>query len=427
MEALELVVRLLEKVSVMVAAVLLLVMLRPAGVWLGETGARASVRRRVFLIIILGGLAIWGSFLGFAVDGLGFNVRMVGIIVAGYLGGVGVGMVVGTAAGIVYASTVTELGPWVLLASVMVGGMAGLWSRRFGTRIASVVVGTIAIQGLYHAAVGAIMAAFDFQMAITLAANLALHAAKIAANVVGVILFMGLLNLVRELERARDVAVVSTAEARTAKLEALQYQLRPHFLFNLLNTLAYLIRTDPAKARELTLELAEFLRYTLARPDHETTLREELEQIRRYVDLERARFGDGLSFDVIGPDADLASSIIVPPLILQPLVENAIRHGAVDGRVAVTVRCEKQDNHLRVCVVDDGPGPKPQTDGGGVGLQNVRERLDRFYHGHAALSLGSEPGGGACAMFEVPLQDLPHYGSAGLAGQARKRLTEVMG
>lgn len=424
MEALELVVRLLEKVSVMVAAVLVLVLIRPAGVWLGETGSQASVRRRLFLVVILGGLAIWGSFLGFEIGGLGFNVRMVGIIVAGYLGGVVVGLIVGTAAGIVYAASVGNIAIWVFVASVLVGAMAGLWSRRFGTRIPSVVVGTITIQLLYHAVVAVVMAAVDFQMAVSLASNVALHAAKITANVIGVILFMGLLNLVRELERARDVALASKDEVRAAKLEALQYQVRPHFLFNLLNTLAYLIRTEPQKARELTLELAEFLRYTLSRQDEETTLRDELTQIRRYVDLERARFGDGLQFEVGEFREDLAARVIVPPLILQPLVENAIRHGAVEGAVAVRVEVEQRGDTVRIRVIDDGPGPQGEPRPGGVGLQNVRERLERFYHGAAELELRARPEGGACAEFEVPL-DLTEA-RTGLAAEARRRLEEVI-
>ncbi len=425
MEAIELVVRLLEKVSVMVASVLVLVMIRPAGVWLGETGSQASVRRRLFLVVVLGALAIWGSFLGFSIGGLGFNVRMVGIIVAGYLGGIGVGLTVGAAAGLVYALSVGDIAVWVLLASVLVGAFAGLWSRQFGTRLRSIVVGTIVIQLLYHATVGAVMAAIDLQMAVSLASNIALHAAKITANVIGVILFMGLLNLVRELERARDVALASKDEARAAKLEALQYQVRPHFLFNLLNTLAYLIRTEPVKARALTLELAEFLRYTLSGPAEETTLYDELKQIRRYVELERARFGDGLVFEVGEVSEELAARVIVPPLILQPLVENAIRHGARDGKVAVRVEVEHDGGDTaRIRVLDNGPGPAAEPRPGGVGLQNVRERLERFYHSPAELELSARsPDGGTCAQFDVPLSGTEQ---GGLAAEARRRIEKVI-
>jgi len=403
-----------------------LVLLRPAGVWLGETGAQASVRRRLFLVIILGALAVWGTFLGFEIGGLRFNVRMVGIIVAGYLGGFWVGLIVGAAAGIVYAINVgLGLGVWVLLASVFVGMAAGSWSRRFGTSIPSAVVGTIVIQVAYHMGIGGIMAAIDLELAVTLASNLALHAAKITANLVGVLLFMGVLELARELERTREAVQTSRDEARDARLEALQYQVRPHFLFNLLNTLAYLIRTDPAKARELTLELAEFLRYTLSRPQAQTSLHEELQQIRRYVDLERARFGEGLKFDVAEVSDELAHAVVVPPLILQPLVENAIRHGAREGKVLVRLEVVRDGDEVVIRVLDDGPGPGSDTKraGNGVGLRNVRERLERFYHGEAQLVLEARAGGGACAECRVPAT-LDRRG--GLRAEARRRLEEVV-
>lgn len=430
MEAIELAIRLLEKVSVMIATVLVLVLLRPAGVWLGETGSQASVRRRLFLTAVLGGLAIWGSFLGFSIGDLEFNVRMVGIIVAGYLGGVGVGVLVGTVAGVVYAAFAGTIAAWVLAASIFVGAAAGLWSRRFGTRISSVVVGTIVIQAVYHIAFGGFLAVVDFEMAVTLGSNLALHAAKITANVVGVILFMALLNLVAELERARDIAAASHDEARAAKLEALQYQVRPHFLFNLLNTLAYLIRTDPPKARELTVELAEFLRYTLSRQDDETSLLEELEQIARYVELERARFGDGLTFHA-EVDETVAAHLVVPPLILQPLVENAIRHGAVDGRVDVRIELSHDDRDATILVLDDGPGLRKdegkERREGGVGLDNVRERLERFYHGTATLDLTARPSGGACARVRIPRDpERRHDRQQSLARQARRRLRVIL-
>lgn len=416
MEALELTLHLLEKVSVLVAAALVLILLRPAEVWLGETGARASVRRRLFLVALLGGVAIWGTFLGFSVDGMQFNLRMVGIIAAGYLGGVWVGLPVGAAAGIIYAFDVPpELSLYVFLASVLDGGLAGLWSRRFGTSFRSVFAGALVIQLVHHVGVGAIMAILHWEMATYHASKLMLHGAKVGANTVGIMLFMGLLNLVRDLDVARRDAQNSRDVARSARLEALQYQLKPHFLFNILNTLAYLIRTEPARARELTLDLSEFLRYTLAHQDEETPLRDELEQIQRYVELERARFGEGLHFVVTTPEDETTSQVMVPPLILQPLVENAIRHGTRDSKVEVEIIVSRDAAGVTIQVLDDGPGPSQNMGSGarrilsrsehrqGVGLQNVQERLERYYHGQAKLMLKDREGSdGACAEFRVP-------------------------
>lgn len=435
MEAVLLVVHLLEKVSVLVAAALVLILLRPAEVWLGETGAKASVRRRLFLVALLGAVAIWGTFLGFDIDGMQFNIRMVGVIVAGYLGGIWVGLAVGAIAGVFYAHEVPpDLTIYVFAASVLDGIFAGLWSKKFGTRPAAVLLGAIGVQAIHHIGVGAMMAAINFEMATLHASKLTLHAAKVTANAVGVLLFMGLLNLVRELEQARREAQNSRDVARSARLEALQYQLKPHFLFNLLNTLGYLIRTNPDKARELTLDLSEFLRYTLARENDETTLADEIEQIERYVDLERARFGDGLLFEITTPPDDLTRQLLVPPLILQPLVENAIRHGSRHGRVHVQLEVLQTPTNICIRILDDGPGPNATpnlpTDKttrrssskrranhlspantsqktGGVGLQNVRERLERFYLGHAKLDIHSrENSAGTCAEFSVPLSFL---------------------
>ncbi len=441
MEFFELILNLLEKASVLLAAALVLLLLRPAEVWLGETGSKASLRRRAFLVAVLGGLAIWGVFLGFEIGGTRFNVRTIGIIVAGYLGGSWVGLLVGAASGLVYALDLSDQMSWYVFAASLVDGwLAGVWSRKWGTGVVSVIVGAVVIQAVHHAGLGAIMAVVNFDQAIAIAGNLELHAAKVAANVFGVSVFMGLLSLIRELEVTRRDAQTSRDLVRSAKLEALQYQVRPHFLFNLLNTLAYLIRTDPPKARELTLDLSEFLRYTLSREDQRTTLSEELEQIDRYVDLERARFGDGLQFEIIAEDEDLLDRVVVPPLILQPVVENAIRHGSRDGKVCVSVEVLEDDGWLEVRVLDDGPGPGGtfRTNDGssseriGVGLRNVRERLERFYRGHAQLSLADrDDAPGAIAQCRIPLAVATRLSSGGkgdgtLREQAREKLKQVI-
>ncbi|MEM1349965.1 MAG: histidine kinase, partial [Myxococcota bacterium] len=407
MGAVELVIILLEKVSVLIATALVLVLVRPASDWLGVVGAPISKRRQLFIVSIFSVLATWGVFLGFEAGGLGFNIRSMGVIVAGYLGGVGPGAIVGAIAGGVYAAiTPPELAPFVFAASIINGVVAGLWVRRYGISLASVALGAVIAQLVHHVTLGALYLLVDPGEAFAIASNVGLHAAKIGANAVGASLFMSLLGLAREVHSARADIALSQAEVRAARLEALQYQLQPHFLFNVLNTLSYLIRTNPARARALTLELADFLRYVLARQDDETSLAEELRQIERYVDLERARFGDGLSFSVETPDSSITERLFVPPMILQPLVENAIKHGARDGEVAVELRVDLEDEDVVIRVLDDGPGPDDHRDPNsssawratrarrGVGLQNARERLERYFHGQATLKLRRRPGSG---------------------------------
>jgi two-component system LytT family sensor kinase len=434
MEAIVLVTTLLEKVAVLVATALVLLLLRPAEVWLGDTGARVSRRRRIFLILVFSALSNWGVFLGLRVGGVAFNTRSVGIIVAGALGGPGVGAIVGASSGLLYSLVATdELALYVLAASIADGVLSGLWVRRFGARTLSIVVGATIAQAAHHATLGLLLFSVSPERAFVALANLHLHLAKIAANTIGVTLFMGLLRMFRELDHARAEATSERAAARDARLSALQYQLRPHFLFNLLNTLAYLIRTNPIKARELTLELADFLRYTLAREDQETPLREELKQISRYVELERARFGDGLVFTIDPAPDELAAQRPVPPLLLQPLVENAIRHGARPGadgaRVQISVSLASDDT-LTISVSDDGPGPAhplsfshaappppldPANTSSGVGLVNVWERLDRFYQGRATLTLAHASPRGATATITISPEPPPRHEHAARA------------
>ncbi len=439
MEAFNLIFNLLEKVSVLVAAALVLVLLRPAEVWLSQTGRFASLRRRAFIFALFCPLSIWGIFLGFEIGGMAFNTRAVGIIVAGYLGGRIVGSLVGATAGIIYAMLAPpELAFYVFAASVIDGLVAGFVARKFGTAMLTLTIGAVVAQLTHHVTLGALFWTIDPERALQIASNVGLHSAKIAANTIGVVLFMGLLGLTRELDQARQDAQTSRAQVRSAKLEALQYQLQPHFLFNLLNTLAYLIRTDPLKARELTLDLSEFLRYTLSREmQEETTLADELEQIERYVELERARFGSGLIFEITPIDDDLAGRILLPPLILQPLVENAIRHGSVDGEVHVHIEVEQtEEGAVWIRVLDDGPGP-PSPDAEeaprrarrheSVGLKNVRERLDRYFRGEVLLDLKPREDhlSGACAEFRIPAEAL-RSDSHTLTDHARKRLKEAV-
>ena len=435
-------VNLLEKVSVLVAAALVLVLLRPAEVWLSETGRYASFRRRLFIFLVFTPLAVLGVFLGFELGSTGFNTRAVGVIVAGFLGGRLVGIVVGACAGGVAAYFgEAGLGVYLVAASLIDGAMAGWIARRFGTRLSTLALGAIVAQLVHLVVLGLIFWAIDPAQALRIASDLTLHGAKISANTVGVLVFMGLLNLTREVDAAKRAAEEHEASARQAHLEALQYQLNPHFLFNLLNTLAYLIRTDAARARELTLELSDFLRYTLSRQDQDVPLREELEQIERYIELERARFGQGLHVVIHPPHPpELADTLHLPPLLLQPLVENAIKHGAhAPGQVSIEVRIlQRPQGPLVIEVQDAGPGPPANLQDAlrqnathqrhrSLGLQNVQERLSRFFEHPALLTL--EPAGdglpGAIARITLDASHSPYKGRS-LKEQARQRLGEFL-
>jgi len=183
-------------------------------------------------------------------------------------------------------------------------------------------------------------------------------------------------------ERAREAernALESQVSAREAEVRALRAQLNPHFLFNSLNSINSLIGGDPEGARRMCESLGDFLRRTLNLGAKDAVpLADELALVDRYLGIERVRFGDRLAIDRT-VDAD-AAVCLVPPLLLQPLVENAIKHGVADRVEGGTVRivARRADGRLTI-EVENGLDPEaPSRRGEGLGLENVRRRLDAF-------------------------------------------------
>jgi two-component system, LytTR family, sensor kinase len=196
-----------------------------------------------------------------------------------------------------------------------------------------------------------------------------------------------------------------------AKIEALANQINPHFLFNTLASISSLIRTQPETARMLITKLSGLLRRLMRSTDHFVTLREELESIDEYLDIEVVRFGPQLTVDKQISPATL--DVIVPSMILQPLVENSIKHGLASkvggGRITITTRL--LDGHAIIEVLDDGLGMTEDrlehAFGDGIGLSNVNERLRTIYGAGCQLKLTSERGRGTCASVEIPELTVP--------------------
>src|SRR5438477_1869330 len=149
-------------------------------------------------------------------------------------------------------------------------------------------------------------------------------------------------------------AQLQLSELATATTTALQAQMEPHFVFNALNTIASLVRTDPDRARSLVLAFADYVRSKLARPAEFVTLEEELRHVQSYLDLEQARFGDQLVVTVDVPPEALA--VRLPPFLVQPLVENAVKHGKSARPLRLIARVRVRRGRRRVTVRDDGPG-----------------------------------------------------------------------
>jgi len=206
----------------------------------------------------------------------------------------------------------------------------------------------------------------------------------------------------RELRLARVEAQL--AEAR---LLALSAQLRPHFLFNTLHTIGQLWRSGRADDADAVLDRlgAMFHRVTRSTSRVAIPLGEELELVGDYLAIEQARFRDRLRARVVAPTDTLDCP--VPPLILQPLVENAVRHGisAASSAGVVEVSARRDDGRLILTVRDDGPGvgAAPASPGAGMGLRNARERLAQLYGSAARLHVSDAPGGGALVRVEIPV------------------------
>jgi two-component system LytT family sensor kinase len=196
-----------------------------------------------------------------------------------------------------------------------------------------------------------------------------------------------------------------------AKIEALASQINPHFLFNTLTSISSLIRTQPDTARMLITKLSGLLRRLMRSTDHFVTLREELESIDEYLAIEVVRFGPQLKVDKqIAPQT---LDVIVPSMILQPLVENSIKHGLSRkvGGGRITIKTLVRDAHTLIEVHDDGLGMTEerlvQALGGGIGLSNVDERLRVIYGANYHLKLTSVPGQGTCASLAIPEMAIP--------------------
>ena len=214
---------------------------------------------------------------------------------------------------------------------------------------------------------------------------------------------------VRHLARAEQRAERAELAATRARLEALQARLHPHMLFNALNTVANLIHEDAASAERAVETLARLLRRVLDERRHEVRLAEEWELVSEYLALEQLRFGERVC--VVNRIAPATRDCLVPPFLVQGLIENAIRHGIGDtlevGRV--TVFSERRGSSLILVVEDDGAGVEDgawdAADGLGIGL--IRERLEAAYPGRAALEIRSAPGAGFRATLWLPHRVAP--------------------
>ncbi|MCW1249798.1 histidine kinase [Acaricomes phytoseiuli] len=220
---------------------------------------------------------------------------------------------------------------------------------------------------------------------------------------------------------AGQLLLAELSDSRTllmeAELRSLRAQISPHFIYNSLNAISAYVISDPERARELLVEFADFTRYSFRQHGDFTTLAEELRSIDRYLLLERARFGERLNVSLeIGPEV---LSTAIPFLSLQPLVENAVRHGieAKNSPGLLRVTAHDAGPYAQITVEDDGIGMDPaliadvlagQAEGDHVGLRNVDARLRQVYGDEHGLIIDTGPGAGTLITLRVPKYQPEH-------------------
>ena len=397
-----LVIELAEKMGLLAAAALVAVLFPPLRNRVLGVGQRRDKLVAVAFGILL---SIWGASLGFEVMGENMNVRAIGVLLAAILGGWKAGAVAGLAGGLFYAVRVDETtAPWVATASCTDGIIAGLvaekWPRAFHGWRAFLTSSVIQVFHLVVVGVGLLIVGHAARHLPAWPA----HMVKLMINAAGVTLFVVVARLVVAREEAAVALVEARATADASTLEALRRRLEPHFLFNALNTLRATIRADPTRARELVSDLSDLYRYLLSHPE-DATLREEVAHAQAYLAIERARFG-GDRLRVTTDIPENVASVRIPALLLQPLVENAVRHGIAArlGAGCVHLAASRHGGELRIEVSNESDGaPIGAADPGtGTALKTLRERLSRLYGNRADLRLElSERGARATVRLPV--------------------------
>ena len=191
---------------------------------------------------------------------------------------------------------------------------------------------------------------------------------------------------------------------KDSELRTLKYQINPHFIFNSLNSISSLTMSEPSKAQEMTIKLSNYLRGTLSQNEKQTVkLSEELSNVELYMDIEKVRFPE--QFEYIENISKNCSKIIVPNMLLQPVIENAIKHGVYESleKVTIILNCGFENNYLKISVINNFDSGSRNKKGKGIGLQNIKNRLSLIYNQNDLLTTKSE-GNIFTATIYIPLE-----------------------
>lgn len=358
-------------------------------------------RDKIIIVITFSILAILGTYFGiYITDNSLANSRPIGAIVAGYLGGPGIGIIVGAISGLHRYSLGGFTAFACALSTIAEGAIGGIFRITFKKQsLSPVIAGIAAVAAEITQMIIILILSNDLNAAIELEKTIALS--MIIINPIGVFLIVSAIESSKRLVDGEVKLVKLKEENKIAELKALKAQIEPHFLFNSLNVISAYCRTDGEKAKDLILNLSNYFRSTLEIEGDFSTLEKELILIKAYIAIEQARFSDRLlvKFSI---DENLIN-IKFPILLLQPIVENAIKHGIlkkIDGGV-VSIFIKDNQDKIYVEISDNGVGFE-NTDKSistGIGLKNVNNRLKLLYGDKYNLNIESSSCGSSVSFY----------------------------
>jgi two-component system LytT family sensor kinase/two-component system sensor histidine kinase LytS len=360
-----------------------------------------DLKDKTIIIILFSILSILGTYFGiYITDNSLANIRPIGAIVAGYLGGPAVGIIVGSISGLHRYSLGGFTALACALSTVAEGAIGGGFRKLLKNRgLSPLIAGLSAIVAEITQMIIILIFSKDLNAAIELEKTIALS--MIVINPIGVFLIITAIDSSKRLVDGEVKLIKLKEENKIAELKALKAQIEPHFLFNALNVIGAYCRTDGEKAKELILNLSNYFRSTLEIEGDFSTLEKELVLIKAYVAIEEARFLNRLvvKFEI---DENLLN-MKFPILLLQPIVENSIKHGIlkkIDGGI-VSINIQDKENEVLVKISDNGVGFEnaEKSQSTGIGISNINNRLKLLYGEKYKLDILSSNSGSSVSFF----------------------------
>ncbi len=358
---------------------------------------RTDWKDKIHLILVFGLISSVGSFFAIYEKQIYLDTSILVVIVAGLKGGVIVGLGSGLIGAIFRLVTFPESGKFIIVTVIggLIGGITGLLSGRKDRREISMV------QGFFVGAFTGVMQTFIVPWAnpeifVRKRFLLLITVPFLLVNGAAVCMYLFIMKTLQEKKEKQKIEELNAK----AQLKLLQSQIKPHFLFNALNTIASFSRKNPEKTRELIQNLSEFLRVTLKTVRNSISIEEELENLEFYLEIEKARFGDKLEF--IQEIDKNCLKFKIPFMAIQPVIENSIKHGFhEDGRkLVIKLKITSKGKGIFIEIEDNGKGIKLarlkeildiDRESESIGLQNVIKRIKAMFKEKATIEIKSEP------------------------------------